>query len=749
MARKIYGVIILTLVIGINTVLARTTSSPLSSQPTETNLSRCPDVICSLEFIPAECLSMPVLTRDGRNCYGCPEWSATCKRELARQEAEVTTAAHEVITCPKTPCPVLEGVPKDCVFTETYFYHGLKCDKCPTIRATCAQGNKTVLVSAPDSKCPLLDCTLEFIPDECREIPKTEINGVMCDGCPKKKASCIPQSSIQPESIPRRPCGLIHCPGFIPQECSVERKYTNRWGEECALCPQWREGCREEERQVHLTLPEGAVPSQCPQTNCTEQIPQACQETLPYKFFHLDCFRCPKWRTGCSFKKVVKVATSSTPAITDEYIPKVACPLIHCEVPMRLSPNCYQKKIYTFMGQQCEDCPLVKTECADLVPPRPVVSVNASRLDSSDPSCPLSACPMIYIHPACREETQYLHQNRWCDGCPKQRPNCVPPTEPSVQSLQTQSPVLENICPVKACTLMLIPPECIDEQPYDFNGRTCFNCPKWRVGCNSGSDSPMTNTVPEMACPLFACPRILIPQECREEQSFKFRNKTCYKCPKWREGCVPSTSLPHIVDTPPAPVPETSCPVLKCEPSNVPSECMENRTRAYKGLVCEDCPVVKPDCPTTSTSATPEPCPPIPCPATEIPEECKQEHTYQYKGQTCFLCPRWRPGCTPINSPSPFDPVNQQSITKLKGVFPVNEFMSSVDALSCPPLPCPDILIPPPCKEESFYMHQGFRCRGCPRWRLGCQPSSGAPVKLNANGILSFSLFNDLFDLGR
>jgi hypothetical protein len=79
-------------------------------------------------------------------------------------------------------------------------------------------------------------------------------------------------------------------------------------------------------------------------------------------------------------------------------------------------------------------------------------------------------------------------------------------------------------------------------------------------------------------------------------------------------------------------------------------------------------------------------------------------------------------------------PNNSPSLTDLKGVIPVNEIINTVRAVTCPPLRCPAMFIPATCRQESMYQYQGRTCQGCPTWRLGCNPMSGPPMNMNANG---------------
>ncbi|XP_052799087.1 uncharacterized protein LOC128230684 [Mya arenaria] len=717
------------------------------------SISDCADIACSLEFIPTECQIKPVLTRSGQHCYGCVEWKPSCKSEL---ESMIAAGVPNGVACPKLECP-LSNIPIECKVIETYEFKGLVCNKCPIHNQNCTLESKQTAISKPDAKCPVLACTMEFIPEECRDVPTTIIGGQVCNGCMKWKESCKARAdhNAQPASFtPRKSCGLLRCKGHIPSECEEKRNYTDSQGQVCQRCPEWRVGCREEERKVYISLPDGAVPAVCPLMACKETVPADCQEKQPYTFIGRRCYKCPKWREGCQPSQINMETVTSTSK------PEIACPSMRCKRIPGLNNNCYQREYFKFMGKVCENCPSIRKECRELARPIPHVSIEGANLDTAQRKCPPLACQMINIHPACREETQYMHEGQACQGCPKQIPNCIPPLDDNLPRPPVPDMTSQTQCPLKACTLMLIPPECRDEQPYSLNGVTCYHCPKWREGCIPGGDSnQMNHNEPEMSCPLFACPRVFIPKECRDEQSFQFRGKSCYRCPKWREGCKPTGNPPNLLQefktetttqTTTTISSEPICPLLNCTTLKAPAKCVVLSTMKMDGITCTGCPTIKPDCP--SKNKTKESCPPLPCPRLLIPKECRSEQSYEFKGQTCYLCPRWKPGCIPGTRQTPLQNTNSVEettrISDLTGVIPVDKFMSTIETLVCPPLPCPDMLIPPQCREETSYRYNGFQCRGCPRWRLGCQPSGGMASGMNANGMLSFSLFNKLFGLG-
>lgn len=683
--------------------LGSTESSPAKVTAVN-NVKLCPEIICTMEFIPEQCRETPVIEKNGVQCYGCPVWKARCRDNSA------------------------------------------------------GMGEQTPKV------CPVPACTLEFIPDECREIPKVNISGLLCDGCPRWREGCneTAASSVNTEQRfqPRPSCPLLIC-APVPLECRVTKSRSEN-GQNCELCPEWRQGCREQERQAFMNSQNNAAPNQCPQVQCESKIPEECQEPQPFQFKGMTCYKCPKWRAECT---IVLPNTNEQPKIVVDSHPQgVTCPRIDCERVPGMHRSCYQREFYNYKGKTCEKCSSIKPECQQFVPIRPFVDVIPRRDGAPEKACPLMACPTLLIPDECRTVEMFAIDGKMCPGCPKEIKGCVASKPiPVTNSGLNKAKLIPDVgCPLKACTLMLIPPECREEQPYNFNGKTCYDCPRWKDGCRPNSELTQSSdsTIPDVACPMFGCPRIFIPRECREEQPFQFQGKTCYKCPKWRKSCRPGK--PQILPLAPpverAPMsPEIACPMRKCPKLDVPADCIVEKTYEFMGKTCVDCPTKRPDCP----ARAPNLCPQIMCPAVQIPEACREEQSFDFKGQICKLCPRWRPGCKPGHTndrtnqldptggitPSPVPtakednslPVLTQttgdnSIMNLNGVLPVRDIVSKVNSLSCPPLPCPEMLIPFHCKEETTYQYEGRTCKGCPRWRIGCRPTSGDPFTLNPNG---------------
>lgn len=656
----------------------------------------CPLMMCTKIFIPLQCREYPVLEKDGIKCRGCQQWKPECRDGNAKLDVKTTS---------KSPAR---------------------------------------------SVCPEIICTLEFIPDECREVPTVEVEGTICKGCPKWRKGCkeTAASSVTTEGkfMPRLACPMLKCAGPIPSECKVNRTYTTH-GQVCDLCPEWKPGCRENERNLFLNTPPGAVSNTCPQVICDNQIPPACEEPQTYDVEGRMCFGCPKWREGCV--GALPTENSEPKIVVDFKNNKVACPIINCERVPGLHRTCYERQFKNMQGQICEVCPAIKPRCQEFIPPRPIVSLNNQ--GEPEVACPLMACANVNSIPKeCQTYETYEFRGKTCKGCPKQIDGCLP-SKPLV--------VNEISCPVKACALILIPPECRQEQPYQFQGKTCYDCPRWKEGC-----VPSKVPTPEVACPMLACPRIYIPEECREKQPFQFQGKTCFSCPKWREGCTPKGENENrILTLGPQPIPslpDISCPLRKCQRLDVPAECIMEQTYQFEGKTCVDCPTARPDCPTKQERRVA--CPQIMCPTMHtIPRECMEEQTTEVDGQICKLCPKWRPGCkaseqktttttttnknsadsTPVpiplaaqkDTPAPVLTTRAPSLLDLNGLLPVRNIMSQLNDLSCPPLPCPDMLIPFHCREETTYQYQGRTCRGCPRWRLGCQPN-GDPFTINPNG---------------
>jgi len=706
---------------------------------TQLNITECTDLACTLEFIPAACETRPILVQNGTECLGCPEWKPKCRTQADDSNtasASVENKQFEKIkdfsSCPVLDCAALD-IPAECILRESYDVNGTKCYKCPSVKPGCTAGAVTGVGTMALEKCPVMRCTMEFIPEECREIPKIDVGGLLCDGCPRRKPECQTTKSealqVEPNVVstrPRRACGLIVCRAFIPDECKEKRNFTDNQGQVCQLCPTWRAGCREEERQVFLTLPEGAVPDSCPQIECSEIIAPACQVPQPYTFLGRTCYKCPQRKENCPF------VSPNGPASIVQPLPQIGCPVFRCQALPAINENCFEKSFFNFQGLQCEGCLVVKNECKDLVQPRGQASIDSSKFESQEAvQCPPVPCTRIYIHPVCREETTFLHNGRMCPGCPVAKADCVPPTD---TALVTKAPRV--VCPLKACALLLIPPECREEQPYQYQGITCFECPKWRDGCQTENRPPVEPSVPEMSCPLHACPKIYIPPDCRDEQLYEHRGKTCQRCPVWREGCVPKPVTFFGSSTPPPVDVQSECPMLKCKAVDAPAECIVSTTVKINGRTCPDCPNVIPNC--LDQKPSPEPCPAIPCPAIFIPPECRLEQPYDYKGQTCYMCPRWKPECT---SSVPDSEVGfrsgslggsePQTIADLQTGFPMNDLRAWIDSLVCPPLPCPYLLIPPQCREETTYVYNGIRCKGCPRWQLSCQTATTSGSTVN------------------
>lgn len=678
-----------------------------------TKLPTCSDLICTLEFIPEHCRLIPVLERNGLKCSGCWQWKDSCKGKSTNQTLTPN------VTCPVLTCSN-RTIPKKCLHTETYEYMGKMCEKCPVHVVGCMPDSSSYQEKEP---CPVHACTLQLIPDECREITTFKHNGIMCKGCPKWKQGCkqilSQHNTLQKPLLPRVSCPQLVCDTYIPQECREEREFQYR-GRMCMQCPRWREGCREQDRLNTLNFNKGEtlpLNEPCPKFPCSDKdIPTECKIVQPFEFRGRTCFKCPIRNPNCN---VVETGSRNTPKLP-------SCPLVKCERPAHIPQDCYQREFINYKGNICESCPSVKRECQQFVHPRPNVQIFPGLAGSKGIQkipCPLLQCKILEIQPDCIENQFYQYEGKMCQGCPKARDGCVSSMIDQKQlSASTGFPNIPernpNItqCPVKACPMVYIPEECKEEQPYKFHGKTCYDCPKQKENCVK-AQSEIPEHLQQRQCPMFGCPMIYIPEECRVERPFIFQGKTCYMCPEWRKGCVPLPQKPNVnsliqsterlttigrtTTGPPKPnIPETSCPLMRC-------------TKIF------------------------------------IPPNCREEQPYDYNGKACYKCPKWRDSClgkteqyitttstpnNPLNTTKVLEANDRTSITDLKEIIPVSKIVNTVSAATCPQLKCPSMYIPFNCREESFYRYQERTCKGCPRWRLGCYPMSGAEMNMNANG---------------
>ena len=694
-----------------------------STVDSATSLSRCPQLICTFEYIPAECREFPVITINGQQCSGCQQWKAECKsKNIEILKSDVTSASPSA-----------------------------------------------------SSLCPQTICTLEFIPAECKEIPTIAINGLNCEGCPRWRDGCKEQAAssvtTDQKNLPQVACPILDCGVPIPTECKVQRTHTTQ-GQVCELCPDWREGCRESEHKAYLENPKGSVTAKCPAFICDENIPVQCQEIRSFPHKGNTCYGCPTWRLNC--KVILPIAGLSGRIAAPMTDP--TCPEIKCRTLPGLHRTCMQREFYTLDGKTCERCASIKPRCQNFEPTRPFLP-SRPQVNSGGGimACPLLACPTVNIPKECSQIEKFEINGRMCDACPTFIKGCVANDQSgALVNKPIQTLTADLACPLKACTMMLIPPECREEQTFTVNGKVCPDCPRWREGCVANEG---LNTLPEVACPMVACTRIYIPKECREETPYQFQGKTCYRCPKWRQSCRPgNNNTPKVLPIPFRPqIADVACPLMKCAQINAPKECIVQQTFESNGKSCTGCPQVREDCPQRMRDS--RICPQVMCPnMRNIPKECLEMQEVTLRGVVCQTCPRVRPGCKkePIlmtvdtkeastappttttttkgsnRVPIPMTVNNNprdSSILDLNGVIPVRDIISRMNNLSCPPLPCSDMLIPYHCKVETMYQYQGRTCRGCPRWRLGCQPNAVDPFTINPNGyvptIHSFCVTDD------
>ena len=640
-----------------------------------------------MEFIPEECRETPVITIGGVKCSSCSKWKPKCKEGLTNI---VPQATERTLVCPPLLCPKLD-VPRECQLIETYNYNGIKCEKCPVAKVGCPVPRKTGVKE--QVACPMIHCELQLIPTECKETPYFEFMGRKCTGCPRWRTGCNPSRgpktlTEQTRSIPDIGCPMFKCDGNVPVECREVQEYQTSSGRTCRKCDTWREGCREQERvqannglQMVSDRTQSAF-NQAPDTHCpvfpcsSIRIPNECREEQPFQFNGKTCFRCPRWRTGCEGQPSVDRLQPQEP--------QIACPLIRCDLP-DLPPECFRQTMMQVQGRMCHDCPQIKDECLAIVPPRPIAMVD---------------------------------------------PRTRKPITDRAQGIQ---------CPLQMCPLIYIPKECREIETFEFQGRTCPGCPRYKAGCLPVSDIPQPTVpsevpqipkIPEVqriTCPDLGCPLIDIPNECRELPKYDFKGTMCDHCPRWLEGCVPR---PPINDPEQVPPP---CPMFQCEMLSIPEECVEVPVVSILGRNCSTCPRPKASCFSsrpivdidrsgpipTETSSTQEEiaCPLVACPRIFIPKECRDEKPYQFRGKTCFGCPVWRTGCVPGSNQ-----VNGDGIANLQKPV-LTTSAATEDRIACPVMRCTKIHIPVECREETPYLFMNTKtCYRCPKWRKGCVP---------------------------
>ena len=768
-------------------------------------LSMCPNMLCTFEYIPEECAETPVQIVNGVRCKGCTTWKESCKNMPDVFPKSVTDRPREV-SCPILSCPMI-AIPPGCEYIETFEYLGRKCQKCPVWRSGCTEGSD-------QTACPYLKCPLKFIHPQCKEVPIYTFMGKTCNGCPQWKKNCNPSvptneladgTVIVPE-IPQVACPLLVCKERIPVECRVRNTYTVN-GKTCDSCPTWKANCKP---IVSPGRPGDEINSPstqrmaCPLYHCADiNIPGDCIEHQPYNFQGQTCYKCPNWREGC------------VPAVSVGSGPRKACPLMNCE-PTHVARECLEETFFDFEGRQCQGCPVIKPECKPFVRPalkesldQVLTDVVESPASAKCPlqrcpfiyippecevreaytyqgqtcykcprrrkdcgkeavSCPVMACPAIYIPSECEEKQPYIFQGRTCYRCPKQREGCIPNSASESVPMATLNEVGHNVndpqCPAMRCALILIPKECEEIQPYQFNGHTCYGCPKWRKGCSPGNKNTVQDPeFNQIACPLFGCPRIRIPAECKEDQPYNFQGKVCYMCPKWREGCVPKNGGASITNQNPSVIPvipvrrdNVACPLFNCPKILIPEECKDEQSYELNGHTCFKCPRWRPGCvPSQSLPTEPEKaCPLQACPAIEIPSECKEETPYIVDGKSCYGCPKFKVGCIPTQRIPPAEvacpimacnkmyippeckeehPYEFQGKTcykcpTLKKPCIPDAGGSMKPRVACPLLDCPEVRIPEECKETKTYEFQGRTCLKCPSWKIGCSPR--VPVQL-------------------
>ena len=723
----------------------------------------CPLQDCKMEYIPPQCREIPTFTFMGRKCAGCPQRTKNCNIPVQRPQRVNSPEIFEV-ACPLLDCG--EPIPAECRERNTYKTKtGKVCPACPTWKKSCkpvenvVPSNNIVASNSPRMACPLLDCRGN-IPKECVEQVPYEFQGQVCYECPKWKAGCIPanQKSWSPKS-----CPLMRCePLNVPIECLEDVFYTFE-GQRCQGCPGVKQECkplvnvkpvggldRVLTEAIEITTSDGCPPQRCPLIHipfgCEEResfiyngrtcykcpirradcgqdavrcppmpcpliyIPPECEEKQPYLYQGKTCYRCPKRKQEC-----LPSADGPNFYDADNSVDVPECPPVKC--PLVLIPKqCEEKQPFQYKGRTCYGCPKWRKGCS---PPNTVTP------ESDKIACPLFGCPRTYIPNECLERQPYDFQGKVCYMCPKWREGCIPKngngipggqfvnSNPSVISIDT-SHNDQISCPLFGCTRIKIPAECVEEQPYDFNGKTCYKCPKWRLGCVPSIGS----TPKEGGCPaILNCPPIEIPIECREETPYMFQGHTCYGCPKFRDGCVPSKKIP-----------EEACPLMACPRIYIPTECRVDHPYNVNGKTCYKCPTRKTPCVINEGGLGPKipsktECPLLDCPDVRIPKECMEIKTYKFEGQTCEKCPSWKMGCSPAVPLLITDDNQAPSLAPSVTEIPV------LTDVPCPPVKCPRILIPEECRLEQAYKFQGKTCYKCPLWEPGCLSVSSKQSK--------------------
>ena len=720
------------------------------SRPTPTSLPMCPNMMCTMEFIPDECADIPTRVANGVRCRGCPTWKESCRNRPMPPviPSPITDPGFPgEVSCPLLACPLI-AIPPGCEYIETFEYMGKKCQKCPVWRPGCTEGNGQV-------DCPLHNCPRRYIHPQCREVPTYTFMGRTCEKCPQWKKNCHPAIPVigQPDrtvnvpEIPQIACPMLECGERIPVECQVQNTYTVN-GRTCASCPTWKPNCKQ---NIPQEIPGGLIDPlpgtpriACPLYDCTGiNIPKACREEQPYTFQGQTCYRCPQWRKGC-----VEPRSDGAPG-------NIACPILDCETSV--APiNCLEENFFEFQGKECQACPSIKKQCRPFVRrPLPAESLSNMLTDvvsSPDVACPLQPCPLIYIPPGCEEREAYSYQGQTCYKCPRRRKDCGKEAAASRAGesvpIATVNEIGQNVndpqCPAIRCALIRIPKECEETQTFQLNGRTCYGCPKWRKGCTANT-APIQESS-RIACPMFGCPRINIPKECREEQPYNFQGKICYMCPKWRDGCVPSRGAGSNQDVGNIREP---CPLMKCPRILIPDECKDEEAYEVNGRTCYKCPRWRPGCVPGQNKPAQTACPLLDCPRKDIPNECKEETPYTLDGRTCYGCPKFKIGCIPTPmAPRPdvacplMDCPSIPSECKIENPYefqgktcykcPTLKIPCVPDAggsmIECPMLDCPNVPIPQECSEIKTYQFKGRSCQKCPSWKIGCRPH--VPVEL-------------------
>ncbi|KAK3591860.1 hypothetical protein CHS0354_005062 [Potamilus streckersoni] len=367
-------------------------------------LPACRNITCPVITIPDECLDYEVKQNFGEPCKGCPTWKMSCK--VPADIPSTISSFSEMPLCSNMACPLLL-IKEECRDFEIRQHNGKQCRGCQIWKESCKQlqgiKNTGLMNTRNLEQCPNLVCTDNVISPQCREYMVIEFQGRPCRSCPTMKKNCTGElvwwSSRLSGTLDNLPdCPLLTCTlEFIPPSC---RKYETRQydGQPCRGCQEWKESCRSSPVNADGKLPHpmpsptsaldlnpvqplqdfqrrpGTNMMDCPAIQCPmmQSIPPECREPTTIRGRGgVSCPGCPRWRPGCqplsgSGKQLdfIMTVTSRTETLTptvrnlnDLPCPNLGCPLV--EIP----PQCKEERTFWFYGKQCKQCPTWNQRC--------------------------------------------------------------------------------------------------------------------------------------------------------------------------------------------------------------------------------------------------------------------------------------------------------------------------------------------------------------------------------------------------